>query len=234
MTVDGMSGVVRLITVLLLCWCDYVWALGDIDLILSEQMRVLLQHRFAAVVPVHRMMVQGRELHATETLLRFYTQRQYQPAWSDGAGPMAFADVLLKSIAGAEQEGLRSEDYHQNAIANLLKQVRPQPGIFQPLDAVQLADLDLLLSDAFLMYGTHLLSGRVNPETIQAQWYTERRQGDLAHALQQALDAQQIDEVLRTFLPPQPGYHRLKQALGRYRTIATQGGWSQVSAGPNT
>jgi Scaffold domain len=106
--VGGTSGVLRLITTLLICCYDYVWALGDIDLILSGQVRALLHSRLDAAVPVHRLMVQGRELPATETLWRFYAQRLYQPAWSDETGPMALADVLLKSIAGAEQEGLRS------------------------------------------------------------------------------------------------------------------------------
>jgi murein L,D-transpeptidase YcbB/YkuD len=136
-------------------------------------------------------------------------------------------------IVEAEQEGLRSEDYHSQAIVDLLKEVRQHYRTFLHIDPARLVDLDLLLTDAFLLYGTHLLFGRVNPETIQAQWYTERRQGDLVHALQQALDTNQIGEVLHAMQPPQAGYLRLKQVLGRYRGLAKQGGWPQIATGPN-
>jgi murein L,D-transpeptidase YcbB/YkuD len=228
-----VDAVCRLILVLMIGWQESVWAVGEDGFWLAEHMRTYLQSRLEGVSSTSRMQVAGRGLMAIEPLLRFYEQRHYELAWSDEAGPGGRADTLLKSIGEAEQEGLRPEDYHYQAIIDLLKEVRQQYRTFLHIDTARLVDLDLLLTDAFLLYGTHLLTGRVNPATIQAQWYTERRQGDLVQALRQALDTNQIGEVLHAMQPPQAGYLRLKQVLGRYRVLAKQGGWPQVAAGPN-
>ncbi len=74
-------------------------------------------------------------------------------------------------------------------------------------------DLDLLLTDAFMIYGSHLLVGRVNPETIDPEWVANRRDADMGLALQRAIDTGRIQEELVKLLPPQPGYERLKKAL---------------------
>jgi hypothetical protein len=42
-----------------------------------------------------------------------------------------------------------------------------------------LADLDLLLTDAFLLWGSHLSAGRVNPETVHNDWLISERSVDL-------------------------------------------------------
>jgi murein L,D-transpeptidase YcbB/YkuD len=214
-----------------ICWYGPAWGLVEVDLSLSAQVRDHLQSRLETMAPFHSLMVHGTRLHMSATLQQFYARRRYEPAWSDDMGPTALTEVLQKSLAEAWQDGLKPEDYHQSLIATLLKENRQVQGTFESFNPARLADLDLFLTDAFLIYGSHLLSGRVNPETIHAQWYTERRQGNLAQALQQALESKQIDQVLQTFRPPQPEYYRLKWALGRYRAIAAQGGWPKISAG---
>ena len=88
-----------------------------------------------------------------------------------------------------------------------------------------LADLDLILTDAFLIYGAHLLAGRVDPETIHAEWSANRREGDLAGILSDALESGRIEQSLRALLPKHSGYDKLKEMLGRYRQNAASAGW---------
>ena len=45
------------------------------------------------------------------------------------------------------------------------------------LSPEQLADLDLILTDAFLSLGIHLLTGKVNPETWNARWEIDPGRG---------------------------------------------------------
>ncbi len=106
--------------------------------------------------------------------------------------------------------------------------MRAQPGSEGPVDARLLADLDLLLTDTFLIYGSHLLSGRVNPETFDPEWIAARRGANLAAVLEEALGSGTVGEKLRGLLPRQPGYGRLKEALVTYRNIALGGGWEPV------
>jgi murein L,D-transpeptidase YcbB/YkuD len=104
--------------------------------------------------------------------------------------------------------------------------VRRNKAVNTVLHPHRLADLDLLLTDALGLYGAHLSAGRVNPETIRAEWFMPRRPTDLVRVLQSALATGQIAPSLRSLLPPQPGYAALRQGLARYRELAARGGKS--------
>jgi len=187
---------------------------------LSEQVRELLRSRIETVgVP-------------SVTLPLFYERRAFWPAWSNDGGLLPQVDLLIKAIHKGDREGLRPADYHLAKIESTLEEIRQNQKRGKSLNANRLVDLDLLLTDAFLIYGSHLLAGRINPETIDAEWLANRREADLAIVLDTALSTSQIEESLEGLLPPQSSYERLRQALARYREIAERGGWPMVSDGP--
>ncbi len=177
-------------------------------------------------------IVNGTELLFRPAMLsRFHGNRAFQPAWSTEEGPRAQATSLVKAIHGAILEGLEPEDYHLATIETLLAEVRHNIATNRSLELDKLADLDLLLTDAFLLYGSHLSAGRVNPETIRSEWFVKNREVDLVEILQSALDEDQIEEALETLLPQHAGYARLKRALLQYRAIMRRGGWKVLPSG---
>lgn len=194
---------------------------------IADAIRVRLEE---AGVPA-RLAVEGDSLYATGALPVFYERRAYRPAWCDSSGSLPAADQLMDAIRSAEQEALRPSDYHIEAAQSLLARVQLAASRGDP-DPRVLADLDLLLSDAYLVYGSHLLSGRLDPETFDPEWRANRRGADMAAVLEQALRDGGIAASLRELLPPQAGYRRLRGAWQRYRTIADEGGWLAVPAGP--
>jgi murein L,D-transpeptidase YcbB/YkuD len=97
----------------------------------------------------------------------------------------------------------------------------------------KLADLDLLLTDAFLLFGSHLSNGCVNPETIRSEWLIKSQHADLVEALQSALQQRDVAAVLNKLRPQHAGYAALKGALARYRERMTLGGWVCVPEGTN-
>jgi murein L,D-transpeptidase YcbB/YkuD len=101
-----------------------------------------------------------------------------------------------------------------------------------PLGPEDLADLDLLLTDAFLLYGSHLLRGHVNPETVHSEWVIKSRDADLKRILEAGLEKNQIDRALADLKPPHPAYAALREALSHYEAIAGAGGWPVVPSGP--
>jgi murein L,D-transpeptidase YcbB/YkuD len=103
----------------------------------------------------------------------------------------------------------------------------------QPTQPEMLADLDLLLTDAFLLFGSHLSNGRVNPETIRSEWFIKSRHVDLVAALQSALQHGDIEAVLEKLRPQHAGYTALKRALVHYRNRLALGGWALLPEGPN-
>ena len=116
----------------------------------------------------------GERLLSLKELRLFYGERAQRPAWSDGGKLSPQLKVLLTALRTADREGLRPEDYHLAAIDALLARLRPAnhkaaaaAGRTSGGDAV---DLDLLLSDAFFLYASHLTAGRVSPESVEPEW----------------------------------------------------------------
>ena len=169
-------------------------------------------------------------IQSLEQIKEFYAQRNYQPAWLAADGPLPSADSLLAAVRSADREGLRPADYHKNAISDGLTIVR----ITSSPSVRLLADVELVLSDAFFGYGAHLLSGRLNPKTIDRHWIQKPRSKDLVKLLQDTLanNDETVSQALNALAPSHRGYGRLRTALYYYRLLEQNGGWPLVSAGP--
>jgi len=161
----------------------------------------------------------------------FYARREYAPAWMGHDGRFSQADSLIATIRESDREGLPPDGYHLPLIESMIAEVRQQRGKGKPYDPDAAADLDLLLTDAFLLYGSHLLAGRVDPETLHADWVAYNPVTDLAAVLQSALDANTVEHSLKGLRPPHPGYIGLQNTLMRYRNLAEQGGWPVIPPG---
>jgi murein L,D-transpeptidase YcbB/YkuD len=175
----------------------------------------------------------GDPVYASEALPGFYMRRFNRPAWSDNGHLSRLAIDLVNVLQRADLDGLRPEDYHLAAIRTLLAAVRADirnGGVIVP---GRWAELDILLTDAFLMVGSHLLAGRVNPETLESEWVANRRGADLAAVLERALASGDVAGALAALEPPQRGFQRLRRALLLLRAVAARGGWPAVTDGPN-
>jgi murein L,D-transpeptidase YcbB/YkuD len=198
---------------------------------LSDLVGQTLRHRITASSLEGTVACRGKQLCGSAVIPRFYWLRAFRPAWSTDGAPRSQATLLVKAIHEASQEGLNPEDYHLAPIQRLMTRIQNGTAGTQEIKLEELADLDLLLTDAFLLYAFHLSAGRVNPETIQAEWFIKTQEVDLAEVLQTALDKDQIIEVLDNLRPNHPGYERLKKALRAYKNIEDMGGWAVVPAG---
>lgn len=169
---------------------------------------------------------------AAQAAARYYRRTAFEPLWARSGGPTALADSLLTVVRDADRDGLRPADYHVAALDSLLQHLRAQTESGEPLDPRRIVDLELLCTDAFLLYGSHLLTGRVDPAAIDPTWTAEGRQADLVQHLERASTSFSIRAALAELRPPQPEYDALRQALARYRTYETNGGWPSIPDGP--
>ena len=55
---------------------------------------------------------------------------------------------------------------------------------------------------------------------------------DSALVIQEMLDAEAVDDAIRSAAAQDPAYQRLSAALERYRALAADGGWPEVPSGP--
>lgn len=167
----------------------------------------------------------GRELG--EALRKFYAQRQNQPAWFDDGRLGRQAGELIATLSDLGSVGLEPRDFRLPELEAAAKRIAA--GDAAPGEGEQ---LELGLTWAALLAGSHLRHGRVAPAALGERWKIEREPVDLAAVLAEALSRGEIGETLRRLDPDHPQFVALLQALGRYREIAARGGWPTVPKGP--
>jgi murein L,D-transpeptidase YcbB/YkuD len=188
-----------------------------VDIPLASQVSEQVWERLLTAGTPPLLRVAGNSLRSGNLLPQFYTRRLYWPAWSNDTGLLPQVDSLLEALREAESEGLRLQDYHFTRLEGLRTELRQQQSTAGPLSAAALADLDLLLTDALLTYGSHLLYGRMTPRTSNVRFDTSQEKVDVVEVLQQGLETNNLAEALHSLLPHHPDYARLRQALAHYR-----------------
>lgn len=157
--------------------------------------------------------IAGEPVICKKTLPEFYYQRGFEPAWTNEDN----ITELIEQIKLADAEGLHKEDYHYEYLKEN----------YSDLSSVT-PEMDILLTDAWLLFASHLLSGKVNPETIVPDWRVNRREIDLIASLSEALENISVARTLTQLKPTYKTYVRLKQALKMYRDIQAAGGWEMI------
>ena len=175
----------------------------------------------------------GRRICGTTFIPTFYAQRLYQPAWISGGALLPQAAQLISVIETVGDEGLRPGDYHLDQLKELMAMVSKSTPGDRNKELETLRDLDLLLTDAFLLLGAHLLSGRVNPETLDPSWETYSQGTDLTVKLNDALRKGDIAATLSSLTPPRDGYRRMKKKLAAYKKLSETPTPPPIPPGPS-
>jgi L,D-transpeptidase YcbB len=163
----------------------------------------------------------GAVFYCRDSLALFYKGKEYRPAWRKHKNTVA----LLSALRSANLEGLRPQDYHLIELERYFS--------LRHKSRQDRAYFDLLLTDAYFLYGTHLLRGKINPETLYpGEWETARRNAKLVSLLQDALDEQEITASLEILKPAHASYKKLKSALQFYELIQSESSWPMISEGP--
>ena len=186
---------------------------------LKSDIRLAIRNKINTEIQKKWFTCHGEMICGISLIPSFYKKRDYEPAWMKNNSGFFAAKELIKAIYAAEDEGLNPENYHLHQIETLLSEIQHNKNMLPSVKA----DLDILLTDAFLLYASHLISGRVNPETIHSQWEAYTPDIDLAKVLNIGLDTNKIMDNLHRLMPQHPGYESMKETLKKYRKIADQG-----------
>jgi murein L,D-transpeptidase YcbB/YkuD len=161
------------------------------------------------------------ERHLDAQLLRsVYEPHHAAPLWTDDRRALERGIAAVSVLAAADREGLDPATYGVSAIKKRLDSTRP----------TELAELDLLLTDAVARYGSDVSLGRStiarrNPDIAIPPRALDRRKLVLAAAA-----APDTGRYLADLAPDTPEYTGLRAMLVRYRSLAEQGGWQPVPA----
>ena len=182
--------------------------------------------REAPPVPI---AISGADVLYSALVPGFYEKREFRPAWSVGGLVRSEAWSLRRAILGAGAEGLVPTDYHLERIEELAAQaLRPATAT-----AIALADLDLLLTDAFFVYASHLLRGKVDPDAGAPDWSSPPPGADPADLLESVLAGRDQAGLVGCLAPQHPFYRDLKRLREKFQAAAEKGGWGSVPNGPD-
>ncbi|HET9634358.1 MAG TPA: L,D-transpeptidase family protein [Gemmatimonadaceae bacterium] len=161
-----------------------------------------------------------------------HTKRLYQlygqnPLWlsSDGLHKTR-TKALTNAILAANADGMRMEDYPIGALAQAIATLKQT----KTPTADQLADADVLLTASYVSLGEDLMTGQIDPRTVQQAWHVNPEEENIDSALVRNLRYEQLDKALATMRPTDDDYAGLSKELQRWRVIVAKGGWQPVPA----
>jgi L,D-transpeptidase YcbB len=148
-------------------------------------------------------------LYLKDSVTAFYEKRSYHPAWSSPG----LRDDLLETLEGAEEEGLLFEEYHGEKIRDGLSNL-------DDLSEEERSSLDVIMTDAFLLYGKHLYSGKTNPKNLHGIFDVPSEEIDHLALLEKAVEDKDLDNALDVLRPNHQIYNELKKSLKEYRELS--------------
>jgi len=156
-----------------------------------------------------------------EIYVFYAADRDYKPIWVRDNGPKSKAKEALAVFKAANEMGLNPANYRVAEIEKRINATAPR----------ELAELELLLSRAFIDFGRDINRGRVVPRTASAENAIVAKELGPLTLIDGAEVTDSISEFVGTLEPQTREYYRLKFALAAYRDIEKKGGWPTVPKG---
>ena len=165
--------------------------------------------------------IDNEYLLAGNILRLFYVNRNYSPAWFNQNSLGKNGYLLLDYIRQVDQQGLQPEDYHLYLIEAYIGKLL---NFFKPMNTADMMKLDILLTDAYMVLGSHLYYGKVDPEKEGANWKMKRKDPELRLdlKLEEALAGNNIDKGLDLLAPRYHAYWMMKEELAFYLGLNKQ------------
>jgi murein L,D-transpeptidase YcbB/YkuD len=174
------------------------------------------------------LVVSADTLVATKLIVEFYSQNNYSVAWTEKGKLTKQGDTLFNILQNADVYGLIPDDYHSDKIDSLLKSSRD--GVTKKYDAVKISEAELFLTDAFFKFIVHASKGRLNPDSLTAEWHPEKLDTNLVEVLQSAMKKNKIRESIDSLQPRNEQYQRLKLALRNYKEEFKNSDWDSLAS----
>ena len=184
----------------------------------ATEVRVLLEERDRS----QGLRVACERIHASDDLLRHYRSREFAPLWVTAAGPLPLFHRTVQLLRAADRHGLTPADYHLGCLTAAEARFRDALDRGLSSEPRDLAEQDVVLTDAFLTFGSHLVAGRVNPEQLYPQWLSATRKADLLQALRELEEHRDLQRTARRLAPSRGEYVRALVAAEALATASWQ------------
>jgi murein L,D-transpeptidase YcbB/YkuD len=173
-------------------------------------------------------VLEADTLVAVRELKEFYSQNNYNVTWTEKGILTKQGDSLIDILRSADQYGLYSNDYHFDKITGSLEASKSQKK--NKFDAAKLYEADLFLTDAFFKFAVHLSKGRLNSDSLTAEWHPEKLDTNLVELLKNAIIKNNIRGTLDSLEPRNEQYKSLKKALREFKAEFNGIEWESLAS----
>lgn len=149
-------------------------------------------------------------LETAPTIQSFYASRNYDAAW---VYEPETAREIIALVSNSAWYGLDSTDYNIAEIRRLVAELEATED--KDLRSPLFAQLDLMLTDAYFKFVTHINKGRLDPKTLEPRGFSDPGI-DLSAHLSDALKKESINESIKALEPKQRDYVFLREAITNY------------------
>ncbi len=195
----------------------------------SSQLRITVE-KVTQEVPAR---IRDRQLTQIGLVFPFYSQRQFEPIWTKQGKLTSLAYELRFEIRQVRDDALNPESYHLALMEDFFESLEKQLASGSPIEGVELAELELLLSDAYFRLALDLDLGRVDPSKLKAKWGIPRKTQtqDYGVLLTEAARDQDLRTILISLYPNTPSYRKGKLRLRQLEDyVQKQGTWKPIKS----
>lgn len=194
----------------------------------NDEVDKLIRKKLTALEAGEMLVVRADTLLATDYLVKIFSANEYKHIWTDTANLLPQTDSLIDVLKHADESGLVADDYHYSRIDSLIR--NKKDSVTKKIDAVKVYELNLLLTDAFFKYLVHLSVGRINVDSLTAEWHPEKLDTNLVDVFHYAFENNKIKEVINSFEPQKKHYLQLKQALKEFKLEFQEVEWDSLQS----
>ena len=157
---------------------------------------------------------------------RIYALWNNAPLWLEPDGMRDRGRALLNALEQAPTHGLSTTHYPIDSVRLV---VGKDEDLNKGATAEKLADVDVLMTAAYMGYAQDMLLGQLDPKAHAQSWHISGRRTEVDSALVRTLQSPNMQEGLAAMTPAEEEYAQLRQAYTKYQELAGKG-WSEVSS----
>lgn len=160
-------------------------------------------------------MLRGSRLLKLGEAYQFYAHQNFDPIWTSEGRLTEMAYEFRFELRQSLYDGLQPATYHLALIDSYVATVEKRETAKESLVPKELAELELLLTDAFFALAEDLDLGIVNPERLAAKWSIPRKRKALEYdsLLTKAWQTGDLRSQLAFLYPKTPSYSKGKLLL---------------------
>lgn len=177
-----------------------------------------IQEYITGLVEEKTDSLKGEEMFSRTALPLVYDSNGYQLVWAD----TLYRDHAIQVLMDSKKDGLDPNDYHLNSIASFLEE--------NSEDYQEKAALDLLITDAIVLYGYHLLNGKTDANTLEPTLAKKENlpSEEMMTAFKDHLFNGELEMIIDHLRPNTQYYYGLMSGLEKYKSILDSGGWDVI------